>query len=80
MALKGHPQAPQSLNRLVEGAVDREVDRLRDELHGGVEFPPVDGPLPTTPPADEVARIAALGREAQRRKREQEREDRKSVV
>jgi hypothetical protein len=69
-ALKGHPEAPQSLNRLVEGAVDREVDRLRDELWDGVEFPSVEGPLPTTPPPDEVARIAALGRAARARNRD----------
>jgi hypothetical protein len=72
-ALKGVPHAPQSLDALVSEALDEKVSRLEERFNDGEPFPPVEGVLPTTPPAGEVARIAALGREARAAKRKGDR-------
>lgn len=73
-ALKGVPEAPQSLDRLVDEAVQEKVSDLEARFNGGRPFPQLKAGerLPTTPPPGEVARIAALGRKARAAKRKKE--------
>jgi hypothetical protein len=72
-ALKGVEGVPQSLDQLADEAFREKVDRLADEHNAGQPFPPAPGKLPNTP-AD-IARIAALGQAARRRKREESGDD-----
>jgi uncharacterized protein (DUF4415 family) len=39
LALMANPAGPRNLSTLVEAAITRELERLRDELHNGKPFP-----------------------------------------